>query len=121
MVKILIVEDSLFERKAIINLLKKGNYTNVIEASDGYEGVKKYKEERPDLLLLDLRLPGMMSGFDVFREIKKMNPFIKCIIISIIRKEGTIKEALELGVKDYITKPVTEEKLVPIVKKVVGE
>ena len=121
MVKILIVEDSLFERKAIINLLKKGNYTEVVEATDGYEGVKKYREEKPDLVLMDLRLPGMMNGFDTFREIKKINPFVKCIVVSIIRKEETIKKAIELGIKDYITKPVTEIKLIPVVKKVVGK
>jgi len=121
MSKILIVEDSVFERKAIRNILKKGNFTDVFEAGDGYEGVKKYKEEEPDLVLLDLRLPGMMHGFDVFKEIRKLNPFVKCIVISIIRKQETIDKAMELGIKDYIPKPVTKEKLIPTVKKVLGK
>jgi len=121
MVKILIVEDSIFERRGIKNFLSKYNYIDVVEATDGYEGVKKFKEEKPDLVLLDLKLPGMMNGFDVFNEIKKINPSAKCVIVSINRKDETIKKAMKMGVNYYIDKPVTEEKLIPVIKKVLGE
>ncbi|MBS3148315.1 response regulator [Candidatus Woesearchaeota archaeon] len=118
--RILTIEDSMFERKAIINLLRKGGYTDVIEAENGAEGVEKYKKEKPDLVLLDLRLPGEPAGLDVFRALKKINPAVKCIVVSIVRAKETMDEALKLGVKAYITKPVTEQKLVTEVKKVIG-
>ncbi|NCO97189.1 MAG: two-component system response regulator [Candidatus Aenigmarchaeota archaeon CG_4_10_14_0_8_um_filter_37_24] len=121
MVKILMVEDSAFEREGIKNFLRKYNYIDVIEAVDGYEGVKKYKEQKPDLVLLDLKLPGMMNGFDVFREIRKINPSAKCIVVSINRSDDIIKKAMEMGINYYIDKPVTESKLIPVIKEVLGK
>lgn len=118
--KILIIEDSAFERKAIINILGKEGYTEVEEAENGAEGLEKYQAAKADLVLLDLRLPGEPAGLDVFRELKKIDAGVKCIVVSIVRKEETVKEALDLGVKAYVMKPVTQEKLIPKVKEVLG-
>ena len=103
-----------------MGLLKKGGYEDVIEAENGSEGIEKYKLEKPDLVLLDLRLPGEPAGLDVYKELKKINMSVKCIVVSILRKEAAIKEALDLGVAAYVVKPVTEEKLLPEVKKLLG-
>lgn len=70
MAKILLIEDSAFERKAIINILGKGGYKDFVEAEDAEQGLVKYKSEKPNLVLLDLRLPGM-DGIECFRELKK--------------------------------------------------
>lgn len=121
MAKILTIEDSAFERKAIINILGKAGYTEVIEAEDGADGLEKYKSEKPDLVLLDLRLPGEPAGLDVFRELKKIDRNVRCIVVSIVRKQESIDEALKLGVKAYVFKPVTQQKLIPEVKKALGE
>ena len=59
MVKILIIEDSIFERKAIINFLKNSGFRDIIEAPNGEEGIRLCGIEHPDLVLLDLRMPGM--------------------------------------------------------------
>lgn len=120
MVKILTIEDSVFERKAIIGILKKSGYEDVVEAENGAEGLEKFKSEKPDLVLLDLRLPGEPAGLDVYRELKKIDENVKCIVVSILRKESSIQEALALGVAAYVVKPVTKEKLVVEVQKVVG-
>ena len=68
MTKILTNEDSAFERKAIKNMLTKGGYNDVVEAETGEEGIEVYKKEKPDLVLLDLRLPGM-DGIECFASI----------------------------------------------------
>jgi CheY-like chemotaxis protein len=120
MPKILIIEDSAFERKAISGMLKDAGYSDVLEAESGELGIKKFDETKPDLVLLDLRMPGM-SGMDVLTELKKRNNSVKVLIVSIIRKKETIDEALGLGVKAYVTKPVTSAKLVPEVKKALSE
>ncbi len=120
MPKILIIEDSAFERKAISGMLKDAGYSDVIEAESGELGLKKFDEAKPDLVLLDLRMPGM-SGMDVLAELKKKDNGVKVLIVSIIRKKETIDEALGLGVKAYVTKPVTSAKLVPEVKKALSE
>ena len=120
MAKILTIEDSAFERKAIINLLSKAGYTEVVEAENGSTGLEQYKKEKPNLVLLDLRLPGEPAGLDVYKELKKIDAGVKCIVVSIVRGQESIDEALKLGIKAYITKPVTEQKLIPEVKKVLG-
>ena len=116
MPKILIIEDSAFERKAIAGMLTDAGYNDIVEAESGEIGLKRCKEERPDLILLDLRMPGM-PGMEVLERLKKEDSGIKVIIVSIVRKRETIDEALELGAEAYITKPVTSAKLIPEVKK----
>lgn len=117
--KILLIEDSTFERKAIINILKKAGYSEFIEAETGEDGIAKYKASKPDLILLDLRLPGI-DGLEAFKEIRKIDPKVKVIVVSIVTRQESVDAATKLGAKAYVMKPVTEAKLVPEVKKVIG-
>ncbi|MBN2013623.1 MAG: response regulator [Candidatus Altiarchaeota archaeon] len=119
MPKILTIEDSTFERKAIRDMLARAGYTSVVEAESGEIGLERYKKEKPDLVLLDLRMPGM-PGMEVLEELKKINPRVRVIIVSIVRKKETVDEALKLGVEAYVSKPITTEKLIPEVKKALG-
>lgn len=114
--KILIIEDSTFERKAISDMLVKAGYTDIVQAESGEIGLEKFKKERANLVLLDLRMPGM-PGMEVLEELKKQSPNVKVIIVSIVRKKETVDEALKLGVEAYVSKPITNEKLIPEVKK----
>jgi two-component system chemotaxis response regulator CheY len=119
MVKILTIEDSAFERKAIVNILAKGGYTDVVEAEDGEQGIATFKEGGIDLVLLDLRMPGM-PGMEVLKKLKEINENVKVAIISIVRKQETMDEAMQLGASAYVTKPVTEDRLIPEIRKLVG-
>jgi two-component system chemotaxis response regulator CheY len=119
MPKIMTIEDSAFERAAIVSILKANKFNDVIEAENGEEGLKKYEKEKPNLVLLDLRMPGI-SGMDVLKELKKRDKNVKVIVVSIVRKQESINEALKLGASAYITKPVTKEKLIPEIKKCIG-
>jgi len=119
MPKIMTVEDSAFERAAIISILKESKFNDVIEAENGEEGLKKFEKEKPAIVLLDLRMPGI-SGMDVLRQLKKKDKNVKVIVVSIVRKQESIDEALKLGASAYITKPVTKEKLIPEIKKCLG-
>jgi len=114
------LEDSAFERKAIINMLNRAGYKDVIEAVDGETGIALYKKEKPDLVLLDLRLPGM-QGMDVFKELKKINRSVKVIVVSIVRKQESIDSAKKVGILGYITKPITSAKLLPQVEAAIGK
>ncbi len=119
MVKILTIEDSAFERKAIINILKKGGYEDIVEAEDAEQGIEAYKTNRPDLVLLDLRLPGM-DGLECFKKLKAINPKVKVIVVTIVTRQDSVDEAKKLGAVDYIIKPITEQKLLTPIKKVLG-
>lgn len=118
MVKILTIEDSAFERKVIKNILRKGGYKDVLEASNGKEGMDVYRKEKPAIVLLDLRMPGEPTGLDVITALKNIDSRARIIIVSIVRQQESIDEAMKLGALKYIVKPVTEEKLLSAVKEV---
>ncbi len=119
MAKILIIEDSIFERRAIVNFLNKGGYSETVEAGDGEEGIRLSGIENPDLVLLDLRMPGI-DGIDVITQLKAMNKDAKILIISIIRNKSVIDKCSKLGADGYLTKPLTKDKLLGKIKEILG-
>ena len=112
MAKILIVDDDPDMRLAIGSVLRSRSY-DVIEAGDGEEALRKLKEEKPDLMLLDLLMPKM-DGFAVVKELKNAQEDysnIPILIISSIREEAShrryeLEVGHELDVDEYIEKPI---------------
>ena len=104
MKKILIVEDDKFLRELIVQKLNKEGY-NVSEAIDGEEGIKKIKEKKPDLVLLDLILPGI-DGFEVLTKMKEDSTLssIPVIILSNLGQKDDVEKGLKLGAVDYLIK-----------------
>jgi DNA-binding response OmpR family regulator len=102
--KVLIIEDDRFLRELMVRKLKTENF-EVIEAEDGAEGLKKIKEEKPDLVLLDLILPEM-DGFEVLEQKRKDEEIknIPVIILSNLGQKEEIDRGLQLGAKDYLIK-----------------
>lgn len=102
--KILIIEDDKFLRELISRKLSDENF-EVAEAVDGEDGVKKTEEEIPDLILLDLILPGI-DGFEVLRQIKTKSKLSKIpvIILSNLGQEEDIEKGFKLGATDYLIK-----------------
>lgn len=116
--KILIVDDE----EHILELLKfniKNAGYEVVTANNGLDGVKIAKEEKPDLVLLDLMLPGM-DGYDVCKEIKKNKETSNTAIIMLTAKGEELDKilGLELGADDYMTKPFSIRELLARVKAV---
>jgi len=101
---ILIIEDDKFLRELITQKLRKENY-EISEAIDGEEGVKKIKEKKPDLVLLDLILPGI-DGFEVLSIVKNDPALaqIPIIILSNLGQKEDIERGLQLGAADFLIK-----------------
>lgn len=101
---ILIIEDDKFLRELIAQKLKKEGY-KISEAIDGEEGVKKIKEEKPDLILLDLILPGI-DGFEVLSRMKEDPVLAKIpvVILSNLGQKEDVERGLKLGAVDYLIK-----------------
>jgi len=101
---ILIVEDDKFLRELIAKKLIKENF-EVSEAIDGEEGIKKIKEEKPDLILLDLILPGI-DGFEVLSQMKKESTLasIPVIILSNLGQKEDVEKGLKMGAVDFLIK-----------------
>lgn len=115
MTLVLVVEDEPNLREPLVYLLEKEGY-EVIEAEDGNQAVDVYKRKNPDLILLDLMLPGI-SGNEVCRLIRQES---QVPIIMITAKDTEIDKVvgLEIGADDYITKPYSTRELLARMKAV---
>lgn len=116
MEKILIIEDEDFLRDILKRYLKKEGY-EVVEASSGEIGVKKFYEDNFSLILLDVMLPGI-QGWEVCKEIKKISD-TPIIMLTALSDEDDEVKGLELGVEDYIGKPFKPKVLVARVNSLI--
>ena len=120
--RILIVEDHNFMRQLLTSRLKANGY-DVVIASDGIEGLSKALQEKPDLVILDINLPGI-NGFEVGIKLKA-DPRTKTIPLIFVSARGEgediFKAISEIGAECYIIKPFTSEKLLEEVKKALNK
>lgn len=87
--KILIVDDAMFMRKSIRKILSEGGYANVEEARDGDEAIAMFGEYNPDLVLLDITMPGK-SGLEVLEEILRQDEDAAVVMCSAMGQETVI-------------------------------
>ena len=112
--KILIIEDEEDLVKGLkLNLADEGY--EIDWASDGVEGLRKALEEAPDLIILDIMLPGM-NGLDICRELRKKNISIPIIMLTAKGEEIDKVLGLEIGADDYMTKPFSIRELLARIK-----
>ncbi|MBD3208044.1 MAG: response regulator [Candidatus Nealsonbacteria bacterium] len=119
--KILIIEDDRFLRELISKKLTDEGY-DISQAVNGEEGIKKAKEVKPDLILLDLILPSM-DGFEVLSRIKKDEGVasIPVIILSNLGQKEEVERGLDLGATDYMIKAhFTPGEIIEKIKNVLG-
>ncbi|MCM8800541.1 MAG: response regulator [Candidatus Omnitrophica bacterium] len=102
--KILVVDDEKSIRDFLRLFLKKKGYTNVRTVENGQEALKAIQKEEFNLVLLDVKLPGM-DGIELLRQIKKINKDTAVIMITGYPDEKKVKEAMQEGAYDYIIKP----------------
>ena len=119
--KILIAEDNPDMRKVLSMRLEISNYS-VITAEDGEGALDKAKQEKPDLIILDLMIPKI-SGFEVCRMLKFDEKYkgIPILILSALDQQQDREKAIEHGADAYFIKPFDLELLVNKIKSIVGE
>lgn len=113
MTRVLIVEDEPSFVEALELSLRAEGY-DVASALDGRGGLEQFRAERPDVVLLDLMLPGL-PGLDVLRAIRRESD-VPVVVVSAKDAEADIVTALELGADDYVTKPYSVRELVARVR-----
>ena len=102
--KVLYVEDSPDVKEATLLLLQEF-FQNIITASNGEEGLRLYKQEKPDLIITDINMP-VMSGIEMIKEIRRENKDIPIIVTSAHSETEFFLESIKLGVDGYILKPI---------------
>lgn len=109
--RLVIVEDHTIVRDGLRALLAAdGDLEIVGEAGDGQECVRRLNGWKPDLVLVDLSMPGI-TGIDVIREIKKRTPGVRIVVLTVHENEEYILESLEAGANGYVPKTSTYQEL----------
>jgi len=113
--KVLVVDDEHLIRWSLEQSLKKQGY-EVAQAASGEDALKQVREEHPDIVLLDIQLPGI-NGLDVLEKIKEYDEEIIVIMITALGIVETAVKAMRMGAHDYVSKPFNLDELAIVIKK----
>lgn len=108
--RILVVDDEPSIQRILRRNLTTSGY-EVLIAADGNQAVEMVQLHQPDLVLLDLCLPGDLNGLDVCVRVRQLSPQLPIIVLSAVAEERQKVEALDLGADDYLTKPFSNDEL----------
>ncbi len=112
----MIVDDTPFMRKVLRNVIEPAGYT-VIEAGNGEEAVSLYMKENPDIVTMDIAMPKV-DGIEAARQLLKLDPSAKIIMVSAIESRDSLKEAIKIGVSDFIVKPFKADEVLEAIRRV---
>ena len=111
MPSVVIVDDSMLIRRELTRFLEAElGFTVLATGSDGIEGVELYKKHKPDLVTMDITMPNM-DGIEALKQILAFDPKAKVMIVSAIKDNEKILQALDVGAKCYIKKPLQLKQL----------
>lgn len=117
MIRVMIVDDALFMRRLYHNMLEKDDISIVAEAANGYEAIALYQEARPDVVLMDITMPGM-PGIEALEEIMRIDPEARVIMSSAMGQEAFVRESVKKGARGFLVKPMVEATLLRMVRSV---
>ena len=114
--RLMIVDDTLFMRRMLRDLLTRQGYEVVAEARNGREALENYQQTHPDLVIMDITMPEM-DGISAVRAILQVHPQARIVMCSALGQDGPVMEALQAGAQDFVLKPFLPEKVLEAVQK----
>lgn len=114
-VKILICDDSILARKQLKDIIAQHGYNNFLEASNGQEAIDSYKENKPELVFVDIVMP-IKDGVQAIHEIREFDPEAHIIVVSSVGTQTQLKNAIMEGARDFVQKPYTNSGIADILK-----
>jgi two-component system chemotaxis response regulator CheY len=108
--KVLIVDDCVVMRSMIRDILSKNGFKVVGQAKNGAEAIDLYRRLRPDLVTMDIVMPGEM-GIDVVKKIITVDPDAKVLMVSGLNQRNLIVQAMENGAREFVIKPFDQKDL----------
>ncbi len=118
MARVLVVDDAAFVRMRYAKSLVDSGY-EVEEAENGAEALEKYKEHRPDAVLLDINMP-VMDGIVTLHEIMNIDPNARVAMVTCIGSQSIVITALREGARDFVQKPFDENRVIDTVQKLIN-
>ncbi|MBO5372690.1 MAG: response regulator [Lachnospiraceae bacterium] len=113
--KILIGDDSILARKQLKDIISALGGNNFLEASNGQEAINLYKENTPEIVFLDIVMP-VKDGNSAISEIMQLNPDADIVVVSSVGTQMQLKQAIQLGAKDFVQKPLNSKQIESILK-----
>jgi two-component system chemotaxis response regulator CheY len=114
--RVLVVDDSNLMRVVVKDSLTPNGFEIVGEAKNGVEAVSKYEELKPDLVTMDITME-VKDGREAAREILAANPGARIIMVTALGQEKMLLDCISMGVRDFVTKPFTKERILSAVQK----
>lgn len=114
--RLLIVDDAMFMRMMIRDVAVEAGWEIAGEAANGEEALVLYESTRPDLVTLDLVMPKM-GGLETLKEILRMDPKARVVIVSALDQKATLVETIREGAIDFIVKPFERERILGVLAK----
>ncbi|MCI8372852.1 MAG: response regulator [Lachnospiraceae bacterium] len=115
---VLVCDDSILARKQLMNFLISIGCTNIIEAANGTMAVEIYKSQKPDLVFLDIVMPEK-NGIEATREIMEYDKDAYIVMASSVGTQTNLREALKLGAKDFIQKPLNTAQIQKVLDTII--
>ncbi|MCL2164289.1 MAG: response regulator [Oscillospiraceae bacterium] len=114
--RVLIVDDAIFMRRMLRDILTGAGYEVVAEAEDGGQSIQMYKKHLPDIVIMDIKMPDV-DGITAVQEIIKADPNAKIVICSSMGQRRMVIKAIKYGALDFIGKPFKPERFLEAVGK----
>lgn len=121
---ILIVDDAVFMRTILKNMLEKAEFNVVADVDNGKKAVEKYQElyntdQKIDVVLMDITMPEM-DGITALKKLKEFDENVVVVMCSSLTSQQSVVQAIKLGAKHFIGKPFVEEQVINTIQKVLG-
>jgi len=114
---VLITDDAQFMRLHLRQILERRGFQVVAEAANGLEAIVKYRLVKPDIVTMDITMPDM-DGIEAIKQLKKIDPQVKIIVISAMGNTAYIFDAITAGACGFIVKPFKEEDVIKNLSKI---
>jgi len=115
--KVLVVDDAVFMRMKLKDILEKNGYEVVAEAQNGAEAIEKYKSEKPEIVTMDITMPEM-DGIEALKAIKGIDGNAQVVMCSAMGQQAMVMEAIQSGAVDFIVKPFEADRVIDSLGKV---
>ena len=117
--RLLVVDDALIMRAMIKDIARQAGWEIAGEATNGREGLERYRELRPDLVTLDIVMPEM-DGVEALRQLRQEQPPAEVVMVSAIDQKEKLSECIRLGARDFIVKPFDRDHLRSLFQRYLG-